>query len=183
MKDAEALTSDDPEQSGPSASQAIRLSGDEWYQQQATRAVNQAAGRVIRHRRDYGAIIFCDERFAAPRNRNQMSLWIRPHLKVYDNVEGATNSMTNFFLRAQADKNLNGKEVITVGSAEVAGRSQTFYDLVRVELAQLAKQIEHSEVGDNPFLDVEKYSFAATSRPGSSDGAALFQALKTHRVS
>lgn len=25
--------------------------------------MNQAVGRVIRHRHDYGAIIFCDERF------------------------------------------------------------------------------------------------------------------------
>lgn len=39
------------------------LTGDEWYNQQASRAVNQAVGRVIRHRHDYGAIIFCDERF------------------------------------------------------------------------------------------------------------------------
>lgn len=39
------------------------LTGEEWYDQQASRAVNQAVGRVIRHRHDYGAIIFCDERF------------------------------------------------------------------------------------------------------------------------
>ena len=38
------------------------LSGEEWYKQQASRAVNQAVGRVIRHRHDYGAIILCDER-------------------------------------------------------------------------------------------------------------------------
>ena len=39
------------------------LTGEEWYTQQASRAVNQAVGRVIRHRHDFGAIIFCDERF------------------------------------------------------------------------------------------------------------------------
>lgn len=38
------------------------LTGEEWYSQQASRAVNQAVGRVIRHQHDYGAIIFCDER-------------------------------------------------------------------------------------------------------------------------
>ncbi|KAK6148863.1 hypothetical protein DH2020_016388 [Rehmannia glutinosa] len=37
------------------------LTGEEWYTQQASRAVNQAVGRVIRHKHDYGAIILCDE--------------------------------------------------------------------------------------------------------------------------
>ena len=39
------------------------LSGKDWYQQQASRAVNQAVGRVLRHKDDYGAIILCDERY------------------------------------------------------------------------------------------------------------------------
>jgi regulator of telomere elongation helicase 1 len=44
------------------------LTGEEWYVQQAARAVNQAVGRVIRHRHDYGAIIYCDERFKTNHN-------------------------------------------------------------------------------------------------------------------
>jgi hypothetical protein len=39
--------------------------GAVWYRQQAYRAVNQAMGRVIRHRRDYGAIIMLDDCCAA----------------------------------------------------------------------------------------------------------------------
>lgn len=39
------------------------LSGQDWYRQQASRAVNQAIGRVIRHRHDYGAIFLCDHRY------------------------------------------------------------------------------------------------------------------------
>lgn len=62
------------------------LTGNEWYKQQASRAVNQAVGRVIRHRNDYGAIILCDERFSFGSNKNQISSWLRPHIKVYERV-------------------------------------------------------------------------------------------------
>ena len=48
---------------GGAGTACTALSGSQWYSQQAMRAVNQAMGRVIRHRRDYGAIILCDERF------------------------------------------------------------------------------------------------------------------------
>ena len=40
------------------------LTGQQWYRQQATRAVNQAIGRVIRHKDDFGAILLCDTRWA-----------------------------------------------------------------------------------------------------------------------
>ncbi|RZC50378.1 hypothetical protein C5167_018802 [Papaver somniferum] len=70
------------------------LTGEEWYSQQASRAVNQAVGRVIRHRDDYGAIIFCDERFAYPNNQKQMSLWMQPHIKCYSKFGEAVFTLT-----------------------------------------------------------------------------------------
>ncbi|KAF3967097.1 hypothetical protein CMV_008868 [Castanea mollissima] len=38
------------------------ITGEDWYNQQASRAVNQAVGRIIHHPYDYRAVIFCDER-------------------------------------------------------------------------------------------------------------------------
>jgi Fanconi anemia group J protein len=65
------------------------LTGDQWYTQQAFRALNQAVGRCIRHRFDYGAILLVDERFkqGAPRvlslERCHRNLCCRPrYLKV-----------------------------------------------------------------------------------------------------
>eukprot|EP00958_Prasinococcus_capsulatus_P010947 scaffold1074_cov409-Prasinococcus_capsulatus_cf.AAC.19 len=56
------------------------VSGSDWYSQQAFRAVNQAIGRVIRHRNDFGAILLCDERFNYKPAPTQLSTWLRPYM-------------------------------------------------------------------------------------------------------
>jgi len=74
-----------------------QLRGDDWYKQQASRAVNQALGRVIRHSRDYGAIILLDERFSDPRNV-ALSHWIRPEVVVHeDGFDSLYSTVKNFF--------------------------------------------------------------------------------------
>lgn len=55
-------------------------SGNQWYVLDAIRAINQAIGRVIRHKDDYGAIFFCDNRFHSSRNKHDISKWIQDHL-------------------------------------------------------------------------------------------------------
>ena len=76
-------------------SQSSTLSGNDWYLQQATRAVNQAVGRVIRHRRDYGAIILCDERFSG--HIGHLSKWLQPHVQLCKNYGEVHKSMVNFY--------------------------------------------------------------------------------------
>ncbi|KAK7837842.1 regulator of telomere elongation helicase 1 like protein [Quercus suber] len=78
------------------------LTGEDWYNQQASRAVNQAVGRIIRHRHDYGAIILCDERFAHPYRQSQISLWIQPHIKCYSKFGDVVFALTWFFRDAGA---------------------------------------------------------------------------------
>ncbi|XP_020535309.1 regulator of telomere elongation helicase 1 homolog isoform X1 [Jatropha curcas] len=73
------------------------LSGEDWYTQQTSRAVNQAVGRVIRHRDDYGAIIFCDERFANSNSQSQISLWIQPHIKCHSKFGDVVFTLSRFF--------------------------------------------------------------------------------------
>lgn len=62
------------------------LTGNDWYSLEATRAVNQAIGRVIRHKDDYGAILLCDARFNNQNQKNQLSSWIQSHLKLSTNT-------------------------------------------------------------------------------------------------
>lgn len=73
------------------------LSGSDWYCQQAFRALNQAAGRCIRHRHDYGAIIFLDERFREERNTIYISKWLRKSIRTYENFETSIEGLKSFF--------------------------------------------------------------------------------------
>ncbi|XP_051887107.1 regulator of telomere elongation helicase 1 isoform X2 [Pristis pectinata] len=77
------------------------LSGQEWYRQQASRAVNQAIGRVIRHRNDYGAIFLCDHRFTGTEVKSQLPSWLQPYVKVYDNFGHIIRDVSQFFRVAQ----------------------------------------------------------------------------------
>ncbi|TKY57576.1 Fanconi anemia group J protein-like [Spatholobus suberectus] len=83
------------------------LSGNEWYCHQAFRALNQAAGRCIRHKLDYGAIILLDERFWEERNRAFISKWLRRPLKVYDSFDLSLEGLKSFFVDAKEHYGIN----------------------------------------------------------------------------
>nr|XP_019608929.1 PREDICTED: regulator of telomere elongation helicase 1 isoform X1 [Rhinolophus sinicus] len=89
------------EMKGQSRAGGQVLSGQDWYRQQASRAVNQAIGRVIRHRHDYGAIFLCDHRFTSADARAQLPSWVRPHVKVYDHFGHIIRDVAQFFRVAQ----------------------------------------------------------------------------------
>ncbi|KAI5634456.1 hypothetical protein NE865_12789 [Phthorimaea operculella] len=78
------------------------LSGDEWYSLEATRAVNQAIGRVIRHQNDYGAILLCDSRFNSPKLKAQLSAWLRGHINVSNKFGETVSEICRFFKTAEA---------------------------------------------------------------------------------
>ncbi|RUS72888.1 hypothetical protein EGW08_019348 [Elysia chlorotica] len=95
------------------------LDGNTWYRQQATRAVNQAIGRVIRHNRDYGAIILCDTRFSSAESKKSLPLWVRDQSKVYPNFGLAVRDVIKFF--KEAEKNypcLEPKQQRPTGQSE-----------------------------------------------------------------
>lgn len=76
------------------------LSGRQWYRQQASRAVNQAVGRVIRHKQDFGAILLCDARFKYPDALQQLPCWMRPYVKVYNEFGLVQRDIIHFFRAA-----------------------------------------------------------------------------------
>lgn len=59
--------------------------------------MNQAIGRVIRHRRDFGCVVLCDARFAEERNRQSLSLWARPFVRECNGFGKVAADLTRFF--------------------------------------------------------------------------------------
>ncbi|KYM82605.1 Fanconi anemia group J protein like protein [Atta colombica] len=57
------------------------LSGSEWYTINAFRALNQAIGRCVRHKNDWGAVLLVDKRFELQQNINYLPKWIKTNIK------------------------------------------------------------------------------------------------------
>jgi fanconi anemia group J protein len=75
------------------------LSGSAWYDMQAFRALNQAVGRCVRHRRDFGAIVLLDQRFCAPSVAKQLPSWVRGAIRpgAPSTHEATLQGLTTFF--------------------------------------------------------------------------------------
>ncbi|KAK6968419.1 Fanconi anemia group J protein, partial [Biomphalaria glabrata] len=83
------------------------LGGHQWYEIQAFRALNQALGRCIRHRNDWGALIIVDERFVRDPQKycTGLSKWVRTKIQSHHNFALAMDSLTQFIAtRVSADK-------------------------------------------------------------------------------
>ena len=89
------------ESTGQAKPLPITLSGAEWYTQQAHRAVNQAVGRVIRNKSDYGAVLLLDSRFGDERNQQGLSKWVRPHIQNDEGFGQSYAGLTKFYREAQ----------------------------------------------------------------------------------
>ncbi|KNE62267.1 DNA repair helicase (rad3) [Allomyces macrogynus ATCC 38327] len=169
------------------------LDGREWYQQQASRAVNQAIGRVVRHRHDYGAILLMDERFANAHVRQQLSRWVRPHLRLFNSFADLPNVLTNFFrnnaamfpVASAADEDRAGMPLGYAGSALVP---RHFGDL-RLPPAPSRRALPPSDqplppstgslavtttVGNKRKSIFAKYSTTSTASTAADDASSTF---------
>ncbi|EGD79144.1 hypothetical protein PTSG_09876 [Salpingoeca rosetta] len=78
-------------------SQRGLLRGAEWYDIQAFRALNQALGRCIRHRLDWGGLLMVDSRFRTKSKYVQsLSKWIRQRVHQFPTLNEAATSLNAF---------------------------------------------------------------------------------------
>lgn len=79
------------------------LTSNEWYSSQAFRAINQALGRCIRHKNDWGAIIMLEERFENEKIVQGLSKWVRNQFKIYPQFSYAISNLQDF-VKVQVDR-------------------------------------------------------------------------------
>ena len=84
------------------AAQRGLLPGSKWYSLQAFRALNQALGRCIRHRNDYGSILLVDQRFTGASITPSLSKWIRSAIQTFPSLPAFGDALTQFHIKAAA---------------------------------------------------------------------------------
>ncbi|XP_054719793.1 regulator of telomere elongation helicase 1 homolog [Uloborus diversus] len=95
------------------------LYGNDWYVLQASRAVNQAIGRVIRHKDDFGAILLCDNRFKDKRIQCQLSKWIQGRIHVFDSFGPILKHLSSFFKALGQNPNKSKHNVPSFGAFQM----------------------------------------------------------------
>uniref|UniRef100_F1KSR4 Fanconi anemia group J protein n=1 Tax=Ascaris suum TaxID=6253 RepID=F1KSR4_ASCSU len=88
------------------------LTGDEWYTMQAYRALNQALGRCLRHRSDWGAILMVDERLLQRRsnpNATKVSKWIREQLRPLSGYKHFVEELQQFVINMSSSSSSEAK--------------------------------------------------------------------------
>ena len=68
--------------------------------------MNQAIGRVIRHKHDYGAVLFFDVRYNTNEVKKEVSGWIRDQIKVWQSFGHGYKEVMEFFKRKREPTNI-----------------------------------------------------------------------------
>jgi Rad3-related DNA helicase len=133
----------------------IPLTGAEWYNQQSSRAVNQAVGRVLRSRYDYGAIILADERFAT--QKEQLSKWLRPHIKVSENFGNINRFLTKFFNKATTEFGRDSEKLILkLNGNGKDPKKDVVVSLSDPQMIESDKPVQVISVSKREYIQVEK---------------------------
>ncbi|KAH7049992.1 helicase C-terminal domain-containing protein [Linnemannia elongata] len=108
-----------------SAESRALLSGKRWYEIQAFRAYNQAIGRCIRHRKDWGAMVLLDYRFTIPGTKNSLSRWVRPLTKTYTDFEVGMHNLKSWIEPLKLGRSIEPSASISTST------TTTIYDTIR----------------------------------------------------
>uniref|UniRef100_A0A0N5AJL4 DNA helicase n=1 Tax=Syphacia muris TaxID=451379 RepID=A0A0N5AJL4_9BILA len=101
------------------------LTGDNWYIMQAYRALNQALGRCLRHRNDWGIILLLDDRLLQNRSNpdaQKVSRWIREQLR---KLSGYNDFLTQLECFVNRMSLIGDKKILHEGEVEGSEKNVT----------------------------------------------------------
>ncbi|KAK1124462.1 hypothetical protein K0M31_006814 [Melipona bicolor] len=158
------------------------LSGQQWYQLEASRAVNQAIGRIIRHKNDYGAIILCDCRFDNPSFKKHLSTWLRPHIKSFTSFGIIVKELKDFFRYAEytfPQPNLTNVQSANSHVSLLAPSASFDTKVSRAVKVTSKQKIENLPTEDNFNIDSYTKEDEKDKRLVETQKKDLFELLKT----
>ncbi|XP_061537619.1 Fanconi anemia group J protein isoform X1 [Phycodurus eques] len=130
------------------------LPGHRWYEIQAYRALNQALGRCIRHRNDWGALILVDDRYRSNPNKyiKDLSKWVRQLVQHHDTFTSAMQSIVAFSQTLQKCHLLTKSQNSTVSFPSSVSVTKALQDLPKPVDFYLSShtpvKAEHHELQD-----------------------------------
>ena len=113
------------------------MNGKDWYFNQALTAVNQAIGRIIRHRHDFGCIMLLDERYCYPHYQKNLSSWIAGSVKNYESSDDTLGEIRQFYKTADLYCSK-----FDISKVDVANRTQSLRERARASNYNLAIEKE-----------------------------------------
>ncbi|CAI2301246.1 unnamed protein product [Caenorhabditis sp. 36 PRJEB53466] len=133
-----------------------RQSSQEWYQMEAFRAVNQAIGRVLRHKNDFGTVVLVDSRYASAK-LEMFPKWLRSTIGKGD-LESCAEKTARFFKERVGLIETSKSEYVKKQSVckSFKQKRQTALPDSRSNLSQIT--IEEMFSPANMLLDREKTS-------------------------
>eukprot|EP01119_Soliformovum_irregulare_P012174 TRINITY_DN3150_c0_g1_i4.p1 TRINITY_DN3150_c0_g1~~TRINITY_DN3150_c0_g1_i4.p1 ORF type:complete len:424 (+),score=168.33 TRINITY_DN3150_c0_g1_i4:78-1349(+) len=172
--------------------------------QQASRAVNQAIGRIIRHKMDYGAIILCDERFQGKKVQLQLSSWIQPEIKNYTDYGEFMKNLIAFFRKLSAnpptfdpkmlsetsihskwilpDSQPSQVENLDLNKEPEDSQVENQVENVQVEDLQVEKEVEKKEEQNRDPKDAKEYLQLVKSILKKEDYSTFRQLLQKYKA-
>ena len=145
------------------------FSGEKWYVADAVRTVNQALGRCIRHKNDFGAIVLLDDRYSAQATGtvgHLLSRWCRSIVRSFSSSMDCANDLRSFFSRFQHPTDV--PQLLQPPHAQAG-------ELRDGELAGIGKQISR------PIARAEPFARLCPHRTNASAGITQI-ALQEHNA-
>jgi hypothetical protein len=135
---------------GTAEGSCVWLNGQAWYSQQAFRALNQALGRCIRHRHDYGTLLLIDTRFTEDDKLERLPQWLRGKVSVglgmhRNSFREVEERLARFFERAP-----------TAVAARVRRDEETWQETAQVRAKQEALSQTKIEANMSPKQEPKK---------------------------